>query len=311
MYIFLWLAVGSSLRFLPSCTAIPIDPITNANTPATQQTASYNCSNPSTAGITATCWTTLEMDDFFTNWTTNTIMANPPMIGTLYCRPREVWASCFLRFAYGEQRLPIASTDCSTITSTTCKSPANSLMATPTSPQFYYGAYAIFATYITTLASALLFTTAKPGALQSAYTSANANAGAAAAPNPVDATLFQLLFLNGLSDHDILFSAYMKQNPFSGNFTVAAAMATPATPAISAAVNATAAATTTETPSDAVIYRALVAVLNLRLGQVMGSWRAFEQVLAGGSVWMAEVQGKADFVRKWTADGAVAAATTS
>lgn len=108
----------------------------------------------------------------------------------------------------------------------------------------------------------------------------------------------------------------MKQNPFSGNFTDAAAAATPpaasaaaaATPAVTATANATTAvAATTEPPSDAVIYRVLVAVLNLRLGQVMGSWRAFEQVLADGRVWMTEVQGKADFVRKWTADGAVTA----
>lgn len=147
MYIFPWLAIASFLRFLPSCTATPIAQTTNASTPATNQTASNNCSSPSTAGITSTCWTTLQMDDFFANWTINNIMPNPPMIGTLYCRPREVWAECFLRFAYGEQRLPIASTDCSTLTSTTCKSPAKSLTTTPTSPQFYYGAYAIFGMY--------------------------------------------------------------------------------------------------------------------------------------------------------------------
>ncbi|KAL8901991.1 MAG: hypothetical protein Q9207_004916 [Kuettlingeria erythrocarpa] len=277
------------------------------------------------------------MDGFFANWTTNTIMSNPPMIGTLYCRPNEVWAECFLRFAYGEQRLAVASVDCSAFTSTTCKSPANSLLAKPTSPEFYYGAYAIFAihTYITNLASALLSTTAKPGALQSAYTSANAGAGAAAAPNPVDATLFQLLFLNGLSNQDILFSAYMKQNPFSGTFADATAAAplgdaagkvvaavgvapattavTPATALMAATTNLTAAAaaaTSTEPPGDAVIYAGLVAVLKLRMGQVMGSWQAFDQVLAGGAVWMAEVQAQADFVAKWTGEGVGAAETS-
>ncbi|KAI4190309.1 MAG: hypothetical protein LQ346_004933, partial [Caloplaca aetnensis] len=154
-------------------------------------------------------------------------------------------------------------------------------------------------TYITNLASALLSTTAKPGALQSAYTSANAGAGAAAAPNPVDATLFQLLFLNGFSNQDILFSAYMKQNPFPGTFADAAAAAslaagpagevvaqvaaaaaaatTAAAPATTTAEAAAAAATTTTTaepPGDAIIYAGLVAVLKLRMGQVMGSWQA-------------------------------------
>lgn len=144
MYLVLCFAVVSFLRFLPSCTATPIAQTTQTTTPATKQATADDCINPSTAGVSSACWTTLQMDGFFTNWTTNTIMSNPPMIGTLYCRPNEVWAECFLRFAYGEQRLTIASVDCSTFTSTTCKSPANSLLVTPTSPEFYYGAYAIF-----------------------------------------------------------------------------------------------------------------------------------------------------------------------
>ncbi|KAL8858677.1 MAG: hypothetical protein Q9178_004765 [Gyalolechia marmorata] len=122
------------------------------------------------------------MEDFYANWTKHSVMAGAPMIGTIFCRPNELWAQCFIRFAYGQH--------------------------TKT---------AIF-TYIMTLISALLTTTGRPGALQSIYTSANAGAGASAGSNPVDATLLRLLTQDPSSNQDIFFAAYIKRQPSAATF---------------------------------------------------------------------------------------------
>ncbi|KAI4129793.1 MAG: hypothetical protein LQ338_002044 [Usnochroma carphineum] len=236
MFLPLWVAVVSFLQLLPLCTASPVAPAAKAGT---KQSASDACNNPSSANISSACWTSLQMDDFFTNWTRSTVVANAPMIGTMYCRPNE-----------------------------------------PTSAQYYYGAYAIYAvfTYINAISSALLSTTAKPGALQSAYASANAGAGAASGANPIDATLVQLLFENGLNDQDLAFMTYIKQNPFAADFAGA----------------------TTDPPSDAVMYKNLVAVLQQRSQKLFSGWEMFRQVLGTGGEWTGQVQGSADYVKKWT-----------
>lgn len=154
------------------------------------------------------------------------------------------------------------------------------MLVKPSTPQYWYGAYAIYAvfTYITTLSSALLLSTARKGALQSAYQSANLGSGADAGADPVDATLFHLLFLNGLGDMDIAFSAYMKNNSYSGDFVGA----------------------TTDPPSDAVIYTNIVAALQQRLKVVMSGWASFEEMLGLGSTWTGQVQSAAAFAGKWT-----------
>ena len=135
--------------------------------------------------------------------------------------------------------------------------------------------------YLNNLSTALLSTTARPGALQSAYTSANAGAGAASGANPIDATLFQLLFLNGFTDMDIALSSYMKQSPFAADFVGA----------------------TTDPPSDAVIYKNLNAVLGQRLQKIMSGVDSFEVMLGTGEAWLEQVQGVSAFVSKWTAIG--------
>ncbi|KAL9593319.1 MAG: hypothetical protein Q9179_005949 [Wetmoreana sp. 5 TL-2023] len=219
------------------------------------------------------------MNDFFTNWTSQTVMPNAPMIGTVFCKTNEVWARCFLRFAYGQQRKATAPADCSTLSSTSCKSPSD-MMVKPISAQYWYGAYAIYAifTYINALSTALLSATAQPGALQSAYTSANAGEGAAATSNPVDAVLFYLLFLNGFTNQDTAFATYMKQVPYTGSFTGA----------------------TTDPPSDDVLYRNMVGVLKLRLETIMGGLDQFGVLVGSQGTWIAPVQSSAAFVKVWT-----------
>ncbi|KAL9028563.1 MAG: hypothetical protein Q9196_003096 [Gyalolechia fulgens] len=132
---------------------------------------------------------------------------------------------------------------------------------------------AIF-TYVTTISSALLSTTARVGALQTAYRSANFGAGAAVDADPVDAILFHLLFLNGLTDMDLAFTLYMKNHPYPGNFTGAA----------------------TTTPSDTVIYRNIVLSLQQRLQKSMSEWESFQEVLGNGSTWTGPVQEAGAFV---------------
>ncbi|KAL9009430.1 MAG: hypothetical protein Q9173_005546 [Seirophora scorigena] len=231
--------------------------------------------------MAASCWTSLNVDNFFGSWTKTTIMANPPKIGTLHCRAHEVWAQCFLRFAYGWQRQKNAPMDCSTFNATSCQGPADSLAAKPTSAEYWYGAQAISAvfTYIKAISSALLSTTGKPGVLESAY--AAANAGTDFSDSPVDATLVYLLSIKGSSDQDNAFAAYMKASPYAGNFTGA----------------------TDAKPDDVAIYRGLIAMLESRLDELMSGWEAFQQVTTEGQVWMEKMPEAEEFVQKWTVDG--------
>ncbi|KAL9580989.1 MAG: hypothetical protein Q9212_004157 [Teloschistes hypoglaucus] len=285
-----WIIAAGLLRFLPSSTASPLPaaPKPAASPKQSATNASDACSSsPSPGAMSPECWASLDMNDFLTNWTTTTVIGNAPMIGTIYCKPKEIWAQCFLRFAYGQQRQPAAPMDCSTPTSKSCKSPFD-VPADPTSPEYYYGAYSIFAVfaYITAIASALLSVTAYPGALQSAYTSAYAGAGAASAPNPVDATLFELLSQSGFSAMDTAFVTYMNKNSYTGGFVGAS----------------------TDPPSDAVIYTSLVAVLQQRLKGIMTADGAFQSLVGTKGVWIAQVPPAASYVKAWTTPGEAASA---
>ncbi|KAL8950478.1 MAG: hypothetical protein Q9222_003494 [Ikaeria aurantiellina] len=196
----------------------------------------------------------------------------------MVCRPSEPWAQCFIRFTYGQQKKAGAPMDCSKPSSTTCKAPSDMLIK-PTSAQGWYGVDAIHAvfTYMKNLMSALLSATAHAGALQYAYSSAYAGAGAAGSANPVDATIFQLLFENGFTDQDTAFSGFMKQQPYTGDFSGA----------------------TTNPPSDTILYQGMVAVLQQRLQKIMGTWETFEIMLGSGYMWTQQVQGADAFVSQW------------
>ncbi|KAL8688942.1 MAG: hypothetical protein Q9218_005267 [Villophora microphyllina] len=232
------------------------------------------------------------MNDYLTNWTTSTVIGNPPMIGTIYCKPNEIWAQCYLRFAFGQQGKPAAPMDCSTPSSTSCKSPFDSTI-TPTTVENYYGTYAIYAVfaYIYAISSALLSATAHSGALQNAYASANAGAGASSAANPVDATMFQLLSENGFSEMDTAFVKYMNKNPYTGDFTGAS----------------------TDPPSDNIIYTNLVAVLQQRLKTVMAADENFLSLVGTNGTWIGQVPAAMGYVRSWTtgSGGSAAAAATA
>lgn len=132
--------------------------------------------------------------------------------------------------------------------------------------------------YIKTLTSALLTTTGTSGALQSIYASALFGTGAAAAPNPIDAVLFELLQLNSFSDQDKAFNAYISAKPYPGAFNA-----------------------TRNPPSDEIIYADLVTSLQARLTAIMGNFTAFQSVLGTGAPWISAVQAPAaQYVKEWT-----------
>ncbi|KAL8967924.1 MAG: hypothetical protein Q9197_005153 [Variospora fuerteventurae] len=260
------------------------------------------CNTPSPDNTEASCWTSLQMGNFFSDWTKNSTSANPPLIGLIYCRPREIWAQCFLRFAYGYQLKLSAPMDCSAFNSTSCRGPARVIEPKPTSNKFWYGAQAISSLYprnttntsscpetnrapavylyIKHLSSALLSTTAVPGVLQSAYN--NASTSVAFPNSPADATLIQLLTASAKTPQDNAFVAYMTANPFVGNFTGGAENAP---------------------PDDEVVYWNLIAMLAERVEQLMHGWDAFEQVTVfegAGEAWMVDAEVAGAFVRRWT-----------
>ncbi|KAL8852762.1 MAG: hypothetical protein Q9221_002392 [Calogaya cf. arnoldii] len=225
------------------------------------------------------------MNKFLANWTEETVMPGAPMIGTIVCRPTEAWAQCFIRFAYGQQSLTAAPMDCVSLKSTSC-SPPSKQMKKPTSDEYWYGTHAIYAifTYIKTLTSALLSTTATPGALEAAYANGIFGAGGAGAPNPIDTVLFGLLLLSPMSDQDKTFTSYMNAKPYPGTFN-----------------------TTTNLPSDKILYEGLVVALEARLKNIMSNWTEFESVLGTGGPWVSGQQAPAaQYVASWTKPNPVA-----
>ncbi|KAL8657089.1 MAG: hypothetical protein Q9226_002264 [Calogaya cf. arnoldii] len=285
MHTSLWIIAAGLLRFLPSCTASPIAAVAK---PAAKQSATSGlCSNAATNGTSADCWTTLGMSKFLANWTEETVMPGAPMIGTIVCRPTEAWAQCFIRFAYGQQRLTAAPMDCVSLKSTSCSPPSKQMMK-PTSVEYWYGTHAVYAifAYIITLTSAILSTTGTPGALQAVYTSGifGTDAVAAAAPNPIDAVLFQLLVLSPSSDQNKLFTNYLNEFPYPGAFN-----------------------TTTNVPTDKILYQGLALALEARLKNIMSNWTEFESVLGTGGPWVSGQQAPAaQYVASWTKPSPVA-----
>ena len=99
--------------------------------PATTATnsSSPNCTDlsSSTGATYPSCWDSLGMNDWMFNWN----------FTTKTCEPGEIWATCFLRLAYGS-----AGYDCSMLGSLNC--PAPRLGGTITDSHVFYGAYSIY-----------------------------------------------------------------------------------------------------------------------------------------------------------------------
>lgn len=99
--------------------------------PATTATnsSSPNCTDlsSSTGATYPSCWDTLGMDEWMFNWS----------FTTKTCEPGEIWATCFLRLAYGS-----AKYDCSTLGSSKCSAPR--LGGPVTDAHVFYGAFNIY-----------------------------------------------------------------------------------------------------------------------------------------------------------------------
>ena len=96
-------------------------PATNSSSP--------NCTDLSsnTGATYPSCWDTLGMNDWMFTWN----------FTTKTCEPGEIWATCFLRLAYGS-----AEYDCSTLGSLNCSAPR--LGGPVTDAHVFYGAFNIY-----------------------------------------------------------------------------------------------------------------------------------------------------------------------
>ncbi|KAL8668903.1 MAG: hypothetical protein Q9168_006489, partial [Polycauliona sp. 1 TL-2023] len=200
------------------------------------------------------------MDKVLTNWILKTVIPRAPAIGTIFCRPTEEWAQCFIRFGYSQQRLPAAPMDCVALNSTSCSSPSTQAALWPASVEYWYGLQAIYSIflYIKTLSSAILSTTSTPNILQTIYTSTLSNPilptttiKTTNTTSPIDAVLLDLLTpTNTTTPQDTLFTSYISTHPLPGNFT---------TPA-----------------NDGTIYQDLTDSLTARLEMVMSNFTLFQ-----------------------------------
>ncbi|KAL8959746.1 MAG: hypothetical protein Q9183_005584 [Haloplaca sp. 2 TL-2023] len=292
MHFFSWLALVSSLRFLSSCTASPVAFLSNIKRQAlAEENMTEVCNHPNAYNMVPPCWDELDLYNFINDWTKKTVLANAPHIGTMYCKPTEIWGQCFLRFAYGQQEQPRAAVDCSTLASTQCVSPIETTILKPTSAEGWYGTYAVYAvfTYIKALSRALLSATGQEGVLESAYVAANGGAGAASSPYPVDATLQYLLEWNNKTNMDDAFLNYVSRNPLPGNFPGP----NPGFPGVGP------------------VYESLVLDLQQRVVTLMGSWDEFSQVLGTNGTWIKQVPGPEIFEKSWITPRTAQAVTTA
>ncbi|KAL8871500.1 MAG: hypothetical protein Q9174_002678 [Haloplaca sp. 1 TL-2023] len=280
MHFFSWIAVAISLRFLPSCTASPVTLRANIKRQElTQEDMTEVCNHPNPYNMMPECWDKLGLDSWITSWTDATIIANAPAIGTMYCKPTEIWGQCFLRFAYGQQEEPKAAVNCATLASTQCVSPIETTVLKPTSAEGWYGTYAVYAvfTYIKNLSRALLSAAGEEGVMETAYVAANDGAGAASSAYPVDATLLYLLEWNNKTNMDDAFINYVQQNRMELSFPNA----------------------NTDFPGIGPVYETLVLNLETRVEQLMLSWDEFSKALGANGTWIQRVPAHEELEQSW------------
>lgn len=147
-----------------------------------------------------TCWETLQMDIWISNWnvTTTQCTATQDSLDPCQCMYEEVWATCFMRLTFEENRG--ADYDCTDVTM-----PANCTKPLPGHivqgpAEIYYGAYSIWNLnqYLSNWYTALMSVSAVPAidtALQDPNSNTSTNALLRALMNQygVDNTLFEYL----------------------------------------------------------------------------------------------------------------------
>ena len=112
------------------------------------RTLTSSTSNDGTTTTTSqfpdpSCWDTLEMEDWMTNWNTSTTIctATQSVLTPCQCRIDEPWATCFMRLTYEGSRT--ASYACTDLTkSENCTPPVPGIIV-PGPAEIFYGAYSV------------------------------------------------------------------------------------------------------------------------------------------------------------------------
>ena len=89
------------------------------------------------------CWDTLGMTDWMTDWNTSTTIctATPKVLTQCQCRIDEPWATCFMRLTYERNTTAgYVCTDLAKPTGCTVPVPAN---VGPGPAEIFYGAYSV------------------------------------------------------------------------------------------------------------------------------------------------------------------------
>lgn len=89
------------------------------------------------------CWDTLKMTDWMTNWNTSTTIctATQSVLTPCQCRIDEPWATCFMRLTYERNRT--ASYVCTNLTEPeSCTEPVPGIIVDGPA-EIYYGAYSV------------------------------------------------------------------------------------------------------------------------------------------------------------------------
>lgn len=135
--------------------------------------ACQNLTSPTTSDGTTTpirtfpdpsCWDTLDMTDWMTNWNNSTTIctATQSVLTPCQCRISEPWATCFMRLTY--ERTRTANYICTNLTKPEdCTEPVPAIVV-PGPPQIFYGAYSIWSlfSYLTTWQTSLTSPNALP-----------------------------------------------------------------------------------------------------------------------------------------------------
>ena len=91
----------------------------------------------------SSCWDTLDMTDWMTDWNTSTTICTVPqsVLTPCQCRIDEPWATCFMRLTY--QRNRTASYVCTDLTKPEdCTAPVPGIVV-PGPAEIFYGAYSV------------------------------------------------------------------------------------------------------------------------------------------------------------------------
>ena len=103
---------------------------------------SINCTDLG-APLDASCWATLDLSDWLTNWNNTTPTCTQDQDGAACCLVGEAWNRCFLRLAHGS-----AGSDCTNINMQGCTWTQYLAVSHDIAPQVFYIMTNIYCTHL-------------------------------------------------------------------------------------------------------------------------------------------------------------------